>query len=367
MKKHIVAFVASTAFLISCSKSSGNGDGDDSSYVNKAPQGTWAASNIMPTSGGLSMVNMGRIGAISMLISGYNYIGLGSTIIDSVQGTYKSLGDFWQIDYYNGTLTQMASMPNGGRRYASAFAIDYKGYVGGGYSDSLATNLKDFYQYNSASNTWTRKPDIPFSSGRQQGFGFAITDLGYMGGGRDNNGLPWSDVYRYNPNTEVWTSVAAFPGDKKYGATSFTYDNKAYICGGYPLSTDFFSFNGTDWMQLHNIANVDSAKYDDQYTNIARVNATAFVINGWAYLVGGSGNSNVWSYDIANDLWYPNTKLPISDNDVSSLNGVTSFVNLFDNKAYIVLGLKNSSTNSALYNSYNNGVTNVYQFTPGSK
>lgn len=363
--KTLATIVAISSFGISCSKS--NNETSDTTK-NIAPIGTWLAltSSPMPTSGGIATANMGRMGAVAMMINDLPYFGLGTTVTDSVTGTRVGLTDFWK---YDGVWTQVASMPSGAdRSYPSSFVIDYKAYVGAGYSFSKKTTLKDFYQYNSVSNSWTKEADIPFSSGRQQGFGFAIQGIGFIGGGRDDGSNSQSDVYSYNPLTENWAASTNFPGDKKYGASTFTYDNKAYIVGGMnsagTLSTDFFSFNGQNWTQLRNIANLDSAKYDDQYTTITRANAAAFAIKGWAYLVGGQGNSTVWSYDITNDLWYPNTKLPIDASQISELSSISAVTDEGAGSAYLLLGSRQDATG---YHSYNSGTTNFYQFTPGKQ
>jgi hypothetical protein len=46
------------------------------------------------------------------------------------------------------------------RSGAVGFSIGYKGYIGTGLHPNDYSNLKDFWEYNPAANTWTQKADF---------------------------------------------------------------------------------------------------------------------------------------------------------------------------------------------------------------
>ena len=99
-------------------------------------------------------------------------------------------------------------------------------------------------------------------------------------------------------------------GTKRWGATSFVLDNKAYVCCGVnngEYVDDFWMFDPSteSWTQLRDIADTSDDDYDDDY-NIARMNGVAFVIDGAVYLTcgeSGSLRSDTWKYYPATDLW----------------------------------------------------------------
>ena len=62
-----------------------------------------------------------------------------------------------------------------------------------------------------------------------------------------------------------------FGGQKRQGATAFVIDGKAYVCGGQNNNSDvsdFWRFDpsaATPWTQLRDIANTSDDDYDDDY------------------------------------------------------------------------------------------------------
>ena len=80
------------------------------------------------------------------------------------------------------------------RKEAVGFAIGTKGYIGTGVGGTIATPAyySDFWEYDSAANTWTQKADFGVNDSpvtpalvRASAVGFAIGTKGYVGTGYD--------------------------------------------------------------------------------------------------------------------------------------------------------------------------------------
>ena len=64
------------------------------------------------------------------------------------------LGGMWCGGYAQGTWTQKASLPGNNREGAVSFTIGNKGYIATGYGLGW---LKDLWEYDPSSNSWTQK------------------------------------------------------------------------------------------------------------------------------------------------------------------------------------------------------------------
>lgn len=225
-------------------------------------------------------------------------------VLDVQSGSSATVGTWTQLadlDASTATVTDAATA-NYGRNNAVGFAIGSNGYIGSGYNENY---LKDFWKYDPTSNSWSQVANLP--AARLGAFAFALGSTGYVGGGYDENYL--SDFYSYNPTTNEWTSVA-FGGRKRAHASTFVVGNTAYVVGGYNSSghpTDFWAFDGKNWTAKRRIANVTDESFDDDYGSIARQSASAFVINGKAYLACGYTNNalvrTTWEYNPSDDTW----------------------------------------------------------------
>lgn len=221
------------------------------------------------------------------------------------------MSDFWEYDMEMDSWTQLADFPGSARSKATAFSIDDKGYMGTGYNYTTETGetyLSDFWEYDPASNTWTRRADFP-GSARYDAVSFAVDGQGYVGAGYDGNYL--KDFYAYNPLSDTWTQIVSIGGTKRRGASSFVIDGVAYVCCGQNNGTyvdDFWKYDpsaGT-WTQLRDLSDSSDEEYDDEYTSITRMYANTFVIDGVAYLTCGEAGSLIdttWKYYPSSDQW----------------------------------------------------------------
>jgi len=233
---------------------------------------------------------MARTGAVGFSIGNKGYIGTGCTELNSSVTTYVK--DFWEYDPVADTWTQKADFGGGFTNAAAGFSIGNKGYVGTGshitYTDGnvVQTGIKEFWQYDPATDTWTQKADFGGSE-RELAKGFSIGDKGYIGWGQNSGYSSLKDFWEYNPATDTWTRKA--DTDVALNAPSaFSIGNKGYVGTG-----------GTD---------------------------------------GNSETINFWEYDPASDIW---TKK--ADVGGEARGGAVGFA--IGNKGYIGTGLLIQETN----------------------
>ncbi len=294
----------------------------------------------------------GRSSGVSVVINGKAYVGLG-------QNASGALKDWWEYDAASNVWTKKADFPGTARIGSVAFSANDKGYVGTGNDLSGNGFARDFYEYEAVNNTWARKSDFPkdFSGGAgiTSGVAFAIGNVGYVGLG--NNGTNNTKAfYQYNPATDAWVAKADFGGNGRTGAVGFSANGKGYVGFGFGgLSTnpkDMWEYDPTTnaWVQKAS------------HSGEGRGGATAAVINGESFLFGGEEwvNFSTSNRTNANTQYKPDnnegTWNLLAPMPMPVRSSAMSFV--IGKKAYVYGGYHYSSGN--IY--YND----LYRFTPGS-
>jgi len=191
-----------------------------------------------------------RGAAVGFSIGSKGYMGTGMDI-DMHRPPLSSFiyyGDFWEYDPTADTWTQKAAFGGSARCDAVGFSIGSKGCIGTGSNFYLnPTELKDFWEYDSALNNWTQKADFG-GTARAGAVGFSIGSKGYIGTGSDSF---TKDFWEYDPAANTWTQKADFGGTARTDAVGFSIGNKGYIGTGWQngsLTKDFWEFdpaNGT--------------------------------------------------------------------------------------------------------------------------
>jgi N-acetylneuraminic acid mutarotase len=240
-----------------------------------------------------------RCDAVAFSIGKMGYVGTGYDGDDRLK-------DFWEYNTEKDYWVQKADFPGVARNGAVAFTVGSMGYVGTGYDGD--NKLKDFYQFDPATNKWTQKDDFP-GTARYGATGFGLDVKGYLGAGFDDNYL--KDFFEYDPSNNTWTKIVSIGGQKRRDATSFVINNKGYVVSGLDNGsylTDLYMYDPAkgEWTKMRAISDVSDDSYDDDYTNIARISATAFTVNGKAYFTLGSSSSllnTLWEYNPTTDLW----------------------------------------------------------------
>ncbi len=268
--------------------------------------------------------------AAGFVIGDTAYVGSG---FDGVE----RLSDFYAFDATTNSWYQTANFPGTPRNSGVAFAAAGKGYFGTGF-DGI-NMLKDFWQYDPATNQWMQKANFA-GSARYDAVAFSLNNKGYVTTGFDGSYL--KDFWQYDPSTDTWAQKPDGIGTKRSAAVAFVYNNAAYVVTGTnngTLVNDFWKYDGTSWTEMRKIANISTDNYDDDYTDIVRSNAAAFVMGDTAFISTGESSgyiSKTWAYIISNDTWIRRTAF-----EGASRSGAVGFA--VKNRGYITCG-KSSST-----------------------
>ncbi len=287
----------------------------------------------------------GRFGATGFAIGDKGYIGTGF----GVGGKFK---DLWEFDPLNNTWTQKANLPGEARQYSVGFAIGNKGYIGLGVAGASNTQAKDLWEYDPSTNSWTQKADFG-GSGRHGAIAFVVGSKAYVGTGRTSLSASVThvkDFWEYNPATNSWTQKADFAGTARAFAAAFAIGNKGYVGTGNDgaFKNDFYEYDpGTDaWTAKAN------------FGGSAREAANAFALDynsrgyiGWGYsgsdFTGGLWRLDTWEYNPTTNSWTQK----VTFNTVARSNGVGFAIGM---KGYFLTGMVANATNS----------NEIYELTP---
>lgn len=195
-------------------------------------------------------------------------------------------------------------------------------------------------------------------------FAFSINSFGYVGGGSSGT-TPLSDVYKYNPNLDTWTTVPNLSGAASYSngyykATSL--NNKAYIIAHDSRLYEYDPETGTSVFRIdlpnndnyrYNITSLNSSLYLGEEGNFysytpstntfttlassASINLFGEIIgyNGYIYSLGYNSPSTS-KYDVLNNTW----------SSFNNLQESASIGTVFYHEGYIYLGLYEPSFNN---------------------
>lgn len=242
--------------------------------------------------------------------------------------------EFWKYDSQKNTWDRLSDFPGEARIACVAFSIGNKGYIGTGLLGSDNNmSCKDFWEYDSETNQWTKKADLPEKS-RYGAIGFSVADKGYIALGAAQN-VYYNDLWEYDPKTDQWTKKADFPEEGVIDASAFVTGNKAYVLLGAQLKN--IGPKKKEVWEYDPKTNRWTKKAD--FPGPARVAATAFSLNNKGYIYAGFNRLNlryqdVWEYNPATNAW---------DQKADADCGVRSYAFSFviDNTAFVGTGKKN--------------------------
>jgi N-acetylneuraminic acid mutarotase len=242
---------------------------------------------------------MARFGAAGFAIGTKIYAGLGIGDHDF------PANDFWEWDPATETWTRQADFPGDAGGYVGGFSIGTKGYITtiNTWNEGYLTN--ELWEYDPATNIWTQKASIPTTPARGSAVVFSIGMKGYIAIGQKEqyNGLAmeyYNDFWEWDQATNVWAKKADFPGNARSAAAGFSIGNKGYIGTGW--NGTYSSAEFWEWDQA---TNVWVRKAD--FAGGPRSSAFGFSIGSKGYIgTGGNGTSftkDIWEWNQAADTW----------------------------------------------------------------
>ncbi len=180
-----------------------------------------------------------RFGAVGFSIGSKGYIGTGHLNPALGDSNFRK-NDFWEFDPNSGTSgtwTEKNKISGSdtlaiNRAYGTGFSIGSKGYIGTG--NTFRGKVKDFWEYDPASDIWTSKADFG-GSARLVSVGLNIGSLGYIGTGDVGGALPAGyaiDFWEYNPALNLWSQKLSLPDSIESSSAVFSINGKGYIGGG---------------------------------------------------------------------------------------------------------------------------------------
>lgn len=259
--------------------------------------------------------------------------------------------DLWEYDPVDNIWTQKTDFPGLARRNAVGFAVGNKGYVGLGITHADAysgVKQKDMWEYNPQTNTWLQKAQYPGNAGAGLYYAtaFVINNLAYVCGGKNGPSTYSNQLWSFNPATNQWVYVSAFPGVKmeRYGLIGVGVNGKAYI--GLGANEDNYQ---NDWWEYDPQTNTWTKKLN--FPGTPRMGSIGFELNGRAYVglgIDGGYKDDFYEYNPTTNKWF------IKENyDGGGRRGAVSFV--IDKFGYVGTGKSETGTKQ-----------NFYQYWPGS-
>lgn len=200
---------------------------------------------------------------------------------------------------------QLADFPGVERDDGASFVIKDIAYCGSGVVPFVA--LGDFYAFDLLSESWDTISPLPTGQERQYAAAFSNDSLGFLFGGFAGSFL--NDLWQYDPYSDQWTQKSALPAEGRGGAACFVIDSFAYIIGGKTDSAEaiaeVWSYNlyTDEWQQ----------QADLPFGNRWRASSSSNSTDG--FLAFGLDESliyhdEVYSYDPSLDQWQQTSVFP---------------------------------------------------------
>lgn len=185
------------------------------------------------------------------------------------------------------------------RAQSMSFSIGSKGYICGGYDG--VTFKTDVWEYDPSTNVWTQKTNLP-GLGLASGVGFSVAGKGYLCMGQ---GIANVATYEYDPILNTWATKTSFPTTALSDAVGFSIGSKGYVGAGSQLgvaSAEFWEYDPT----------LDAWTQKTNFGGGARLNATGFSIGTKGYIGTGSNTfavtqNDFWEYDPTGNTWTAKT------------------------------------------------------------
>ncbi len=244
----------------------------------------------------------------------YLYGGDDDGVSRAVQVRGNSLNNLWGYVRGNNTWSEKKpSNPPAARKYHKAVVKNGKMYIFGGVDNNYVP-LDDAWVYDPVTNSWKRLYDAGSSEYTYRNYQDVIADKDgniYMSGGMapGSNGSAYSDVVKYDTDTNTFTQVASCGNDyARFGHTSFVYDGKFYMGfgkSGETLKNDMVEVDlntGT----CKTVTPIGPVPKPTKSASSILIDDTLLYFGGWSKDENNNyvDNKELWTYEIPNESWF---------------------------------------------------------------
>jgi hypothetical protein len=256
-----------------------------------------------------------RFNPVAMVINGKGYAGMG------YQGA-PHYSDWWEFNPSTGRWTQKASLPEFlNYNLSGGASANGKGYVG------LLAFRKTWWQYDPATDQWEQKSQFPGTL-RNEHFMFELNNKIYIGGGYTTGSVYLKDFWEYDPATDTWTEKTSLPTTLGPQPPAFSHNGQGYTFG--PLNA------------LQTIFKYDPAA--NQWTSQPAIGTTP-VMNSTSKALKFNDCAIIQSYQNSTPMLYKFVPESGTFARLTSVMGAYRFtpaVFVLNNRGYMVLGSLNN-------------------------
>ncbi|MGC4034067.1 MAG: kelch repeat-containing protein [Tepidisphaeraceae bacterium] len=168
---------------------------------------------------------------------GAGALGMVGSVLYFVAGENSSRQDVttvWALDLNNtgaGWVTK-ASLPSA-RNHAAAIGLNGYLYIVGGQTgnDEDTVTQSPTYRYNPNTNTWTTLASIPTARSHIADAAFVYDDRIVILGGQSGYNAPIASNVIYDPDTNAWTTLNSLPDSRYSGAGAYVGGKFVYTAG----------------------------------------------------------------------------------------------------------------------------------------
>lgn len=275
-----------------------------------------------------------RVGGVAFSIGGRGYYGLG---IHAEAGAQRMKREFFAYNPLTNRWRRMVDFPGDGRLDAMAFTVGDKAYVGLGYAERFT---RDVYAYDGGKDHWDRVADFP-GGPTSSAAGFSDGYSGFVAGGDGPHGNQ-KTFFEYQPATDTWVRRPDLPETPRYFMAGCFVDS-GYCVAGAGASRD--NPGSMRDFHLYDARRKQWSGIDPYPTSLdGFTHATAANVHGNVYVGGGYGGnySNTWNEF---EFYYPvNTEHGTYDEftaySVGTGHGWTMFEECDDKDCYAGVALK---------------------------
>jgi N-acetylneuraminic acid mutarotase len=135
--------------------------------------------------------------------------------------------DLWRYDEANDNWVQVPNTLPTTLIFPACFVVDGRAFILSGGTTGGVNETNQMWEYLPSTQSFTPRAPYP-GAARQAAIAFAGTDHGFIAGGMAGYTTNYSDMYRYNPDSNTWSAAGSIPLFGSAWASVFTIGNTAY-------------------------------------------------------------------------------------------------------------------------------------------